>query len=224
MIPAGRFAAVVAVTREWGIGNEGQLPWHPRRLHLDMGFLRHITLNGYELIEDGGVRLGEAKRKNAVIMGRKTWESIPPRFRPMEGRHNIVITSNPGDFDCRGSQDVCAVSSFDSACEKALQLTAPSDGQVFILGGGGIYDMALIDPRCEAVFITRFTEHPPLPCTVFFPSERLQAYTKIFNVTDKVDKALRSSLPKSAKIDLHSDDRKVTEGDITYQFELHARY
>ena len=213
---------MVAVTQEWGIGNEGQLPWHPRRLHLDMGFLKYVTLNRYELANDGGMLFREAKGKNAVIMGRKTWESIPPQFRPMQGRHNIIITSDSSKADYGYDPDVYIVNSFDSACEKALQLAAPNDGQVFVLGGSGVYHMALTDLRCEAVFITRLIKHPPLPCTVFFPFEQLQTYPRIFNITDQV-KALKLLLPKSARIDLHPDDKEVTEGDITYQFELHVR-
>lgn len=92
------FAVVVAVTDCWGMGSGNQLPWHPRRLLVDMAFVRQITTNGYLLGEIGnffGVKLNSPGPNvmNAVIMGRKTWESIPAKFRPMPNRINIVISS-----------------------------------------------------------------------------------------------------------------------------------
>ena len=97
-------AIVVAVTEEWGIGRAGELPWHPKRLALDLAFLKHVTSTQYALEDGGSNRVsvtfapppGDAR--NAVIMGRRTWESLPPRFRPMEGRVNIVVTRNVTQF------------------------------------------------------------------------------------------------------------------------------
>ena len=98
--PPPEMAIVVAVTAEWGIGRGGELPWHPRRLALDLAFLKHVTLSQYALAGSSGVTFapppGDAR--NAVIMGRRTWESLPPRFRPMAGRTNIVVTRNVAQF------------------------------------------------------------------------------------------------------------------------------
>ena len=99
MIPSKKFAAVVAVTKEFGIGNKGNLPWAPKRLSLDLAFLKFVTACKYSLVE-GGVQFerGILDGKNVVIMGRKTWDSIPSKFKPMEGRMNIIITSDTGLF------------------------------------------------------------------------------------------------------------------------------
>lgn len=96
----GKLAIVVAVTDSWGIGNNGTLPWHPKRLALDMAFLKFVTTNRYELTNEGNVEFSPVPEgtRNAVIMGRKTWDSIPPKFKPMEGRINIVITSDVAKF------------------------------------------------------------------------------------------------------------------------------
>jgi Dihydrofolate reductase len=72
------FQCVVAYTRARGIGLNGSMPWH---LPTDMAYFKSLTL-------------GPAGQKaaNAVIMGRKTWESIPAKFRPLKGRYNVVIS------------------------------------------------------------------------------------------------------------------------------------
>lgn len=70
---------IVAQTRERGIGFQGGLPWP--RLPLDMK--RFVDLSSITSQPD---------LQNAVIMGRKTWDSIPPAFRPLKNRVNIIIT------------------------------------------------------------------------------------------------------------------------------------
>lgn len=72
---------VVAATRSGGIGRGGALPWH---LPADMALFKALTS-----------RTRDAGKQNAVIMGRKTWASIPPKFRPLKGRLNVVLSSNP---------------------------------------------------------------------------------------------------------------------------------
>lgn len=71
---------VVAASRNgYGIGKEGTLPW---KLPADMAYFRDLTST---------TRSGSAKQ-NAVIMGRRTWDSIPSKFRPLKGRINIVLS------------------------------------------------------------------------------------------------------------------------------------
>jgi hypothetical protein len=74
--------AIVACTRDGGIGKEGKLPW---KLSGDMAYFKRVTLDTEDV---PGAR-------NAVIMGRKTWESIPNSFRPLPGRLNVVLSRNP---------------------------------------------------------------------------------------------------------------------------------
>ena len=73
------FQVVVAATKdEMGIGFEGGLPW---RLPKDMAYFKAVT-----------AQVSEPGTRNAVIMGRKTWESIPSKFRPLPGRLNVVLS------------------------------------------------------------------------------------------------------------------------------------
>eukprot|EP00050_Salpingoeca_kvevrii_P017335 m.64225 g.64225 ORF g.64225 m.64225 type:complete len:104 (-) comp7504_c0_seq2:965-1276(-) len=76
-----RIAAVLAGTATGGIGIRGDLPW---RIGRDMAFFRRITCE-----------TTNPTLRNAVVMGRKTWDSIPARFRPLVSRLNVVITRNP---------------------------------------------------------------------------------------------------------------------------------
>ena len=65
-----------------GIGQAGKLPW---RLPQEIQYFARATIGR------GGAADGEG-RKNAVVMGRATWESIPRRFRPLPGRINVVVS------------------------------------------------------------------------------------------------------------------------------------
>ena len=73
-----RLTLIVAATPNHGIGKSGGLPW---RLPQEMKYFARMTTTAPD------------NEKNAVIMGRNTWESIPLRFRPLPGRTNVVLTS-----------------------------------------------------------------------------------------------------------------------------------
>lgn len=74
-----RLTIIVAATSTNGIGKGGQLPW---RLPKEMAYFAKVTSAAPE------------GKTNAVIMGRNTWESIPPKFQPLQKRANIVLSRN----------------------------------------------------------------------------------------------------------------------------------
>lgn len=74
---------IVAATRQNGIGRGGTLPWH---IPKDLAYFARVTMNA------PGAQI------NAVIMGKKTWESIPPKVRPLKKRINVVL-SRSSDYD-----------------------------------------------------------------------------------------------------------------------------
>lgn len=124
-LPQRSYQVVVAATRDWGIGKDGNMPW---RLPSDLKFFKEITS-----------KTSDQSKKNAVIMGRRTWESIPPERRPLPGRLNVVLTRS-GSFDIATAENVLICGSMASALEL---LAAPpycvSIENVFIMGGGQIY-------------------------------------------------------------------------------------
>ncbi|KAK6946274.1 Dihydrofolate reductase domain, partial [Dillenia turbinata] len=161
-VPLRTYQVVVAATPDMGIGKEGKLPW---RLPSDLKFFKDLTIS----TSDSG-------KKNAVIMGRKTWESIPTEYRPLPGRLNVVLTRS-GSFDIATAENVVICGSMASALE--LLAASPyclSIERVFVIGGGQILREALNAPGCDAVHITEIETNiecdtfiPPIDSSIFQP-------------------------------------------------------
>eukprot|EP00971_Amphidinium_carterae_P077213 1525099-Amphidinium_carterae.1 len=104
-------------------------------------------------------------------MGRKTWESIPEKFRPLEGRHNIVLTKAatlPESDPERGSYPagVVLASSMADALHRAADLQAGPE--VFVIGGETAYKEAISMPTCKRVYLTRVAKN--FEVDAFFPA------------------------------------------------------
>lgn len=91
-------------------------------------------------------RFKELTHGHPVIMGRKTWDSLPERFRPLPGRTNIVVSRSPG---VTASGAIVAASLLD-ALEAAEG--APGADEVFVIGGGEMYRLAL--PLADRLYLT----------------------------------------------------------------------
>ena len=157
---------VVAATRNMGIGARGTLPW--TGLKREMAYFARVTKRLPPQILE--VR---PEARNAVIMGRKTWDSIPPKFRPLKGRLNIVI-SRSYPTPTRDAQDTpnpdvdpVQVSSLRQAISYLLSKPEGSVGKVFVIGGAQIYEAALQLPEAKRLLITRI--HSDFECDTFFP-------------------------------------------------------
>ena len=105
------FQLVVAATRKLGIGKAGSMPW---KLPGDMAYFKEITS-----------KTADSGKQNAVIMGRKTWESIPPKFRPLPGRINVVLTRGAAGSENSSALSNTAQRAPELAYKVQLQLTAP---------------------------------------------------------------------------------------------------
>ena len=92
-------------------------------------------------------------------MGRRTWESLPERFRPLPGRVNLVMSRDPG----YAAEGATVVGDLDAAL-----LATPDDAELWVVGGGEIYRLALAHPQCGRILITEIDAD--LGCDVFFPS------------------------------------------------------
>lgn len=109
------------------IGKDNAIPWN---LPEDMAHFRQLT------------------HGCPVIMGRKTWDSLPLRFRPLQGRTNIVITRQPGWYGT-GAQPA-------SSLREALQICEHQSKPVWVMGGAQIYAQALpLADRIEATEIAQ---------------------------------------------------------------------
>jgi len=138
---------IVAYDANNGIGKNGAIPW---KLPPDMKRFAQITSTTLD-----------PDKQNAVIMGRKTWESIPERFRPLPNRFNIVLTLSNVEFP--GAH---AVHSFHGA----LNLVAhnPKIERAFVIGGAEVYKRAM--SHADGIYVTALTGE--FDCDVFFPKMR----------------------------------------------------
>ncbi len=155
MIP---FSIIVAVDSKFGIGKNGLLPWH---FPSDLKYFKKIT-----------TQTTSPAKTNAVIMGRKTWESIPPAFRPLSGRLNIVISRQAQLIVPEG---VFHAGSLEEALS-FLQSKQSSIGEIFVIGGAQIFQQAANHPFCEKIYLTCIEKE--FLCDTFFP-DVLHQFTEI---------------------------------------------
>lgn len=128
------------------IGANGRLPWH---LPDDMKWFREQTMG------------------KPVIMGRKTFESIPERFRPLPGRHNIVLTHRR-DYAAEG---VTVVHTIEAA------LTAAGDvAEIVVIGGAELYTQLL--PQADRLYLTQIDAE--FDGDAYFPEFDLAVWHEIY--------------------------------------------
>jgi dihydrofolate reductase len=136
---------IVAVSEDWGIGKDNELLWH---ISEDLKRFKRLTSG------------------NTVIMGKKTWESLPRR--PLPGRKNIVLTDNPKE----SIENAVTAYSLQDSLNKCDQ-----NEEIFIIGGGSIYRQFM--PVADRLFITHV--HMKAPADIFFPEIDLS----IWEITEK---------------------------------------
>lgn len=141
------FSIIVAFDSQYGIGKRGGLAWH---LPLDLKHFKEITK-----------AVTMAGRQNAVIMGRKTWESLPERFRPLPGRVNMVL-SREGSLSLPSG--VLTAPNLENALS---QLSLPNIEGVFVIGGAQVFAQAIIHSLCQKLYVTHVQGN--FSCDVFFP-------------------------------------------------------
>lgn len=117
-----KLGLIWAQARHRVIGKDGVMPWH---LPEDLAHFKRTTLGA------------------PVIMGRKTWDSVPPRFRPLPGRRNIVITRDP-QWRAEGAERA-------GSLDEALALCAGAD-RAWVTGGAEIFRLAL--DRADLAVVT----------------------------------------------------------------------
>jgi len=116
---------ILAIDKNNGIGKKNKIPWRVKR---DMKYFKDMTTNTID-----------PNKKNVVIMGRKSWESLPLNYRPLPGRINIIISQNTNYFSDL-QPDVYLCTSYDSAIIKAQSLD--NIETIWICGGSQIYEIA----------------------------------------------------------------------------------
>lgn len=183
------FSIIAAVDKNFGIGKNNTLPW---RLKGDLKYFHELTTEKSAKMNSSGHGSPlQYEKFNAVIMGRKTWESLPEKHRPLKGRLNVVlsrgglrssimnepkiedlaVTDNFGENSLAlgaGGDDLTRsfwCDSLDTALEK-LGLNKKVD-QVFVIGGASIFAQAIIHPQCQRIYLTEVFGQ--FDCDTFFP-------------------------------------------------------
>lgn len=128
-----RLGLIWAQANGGAIGKDNTIPW---RVPEDMAKFATIT------------------KGHPVIMGRKTWDSLPKKFRPLPGRTNIVITSNTEWSDT----GAIAASSLDEALAHATEI-GTDDDTAWVIGGATIYALAM--PRADILHVTEIDVDVP---------------------------------------------------------------
>jgi dihydrofolate reductase len=146
---------IVAVSEDLGIGKNNDLLWH---IPEDMKRFKELTYG------------------NTVVMGKRTWESLPKK--PLPGRNNVVITDIPHEVIANA---VTAYSIEDAVakCEKGRE--------IFIIGGGSIYKQFM--PMADRLYITHV--HRKAPADVYFP----EIDPGIWEVIEKEEYKSENSIP-----------------------------
>jgi dihydrofolate reductase len=124
---------IVAVSEDWGIGKDNELLW---RIPEDLKRFKRLTTG------------------NAIIMGKKTWESLPRR--PLPDRINIVLTDIPHER-IEGSLTAYSIEDALTKCD--------NDKEIFIIGGGSIYRQFI--PLADRLYISHV--HKKAPADIYFP-------------------------------------------------------
>ena len=122
-------SAIVAVDKNWGIGYNGDLLEH---IPEDLKYFKQLTFG------------------NTIVMGRKTWDSLPKK--PLPNRHNLVITKDPSIYELINEVWFYTLHQIEVLMLKNKNVS------YFIIGGGQIYEKLL--PICDRVYVTKiFKDH-----------------------------------------------------------------
>tara|TARA_R110000737_G_scaffold109050_2_gene141948 strand:+ start:8723 stop:9229 length:507 start_codon:yes stop_codon:yes gene_type:complete len=134
-----KVALIVAMDLERGIGKNNDLMWH---LPADMKFFKETTVG------------------HIVVMGRKNWDSIPLRYRPLSDRENVILTRNK-TFN---AEDAIVLHNLNEVWEKYQN---EEEKTIFIIGGGEIYKQALESNLITEMYITHVNKS--YDAETFFP-------------------------------------------------------
>ena len=176
-----RLSLIVAINNSnRGIGINGRLPW---RISKDLKHFSRVT-----------TFTNDPYKKNAVIMGRLTWSSIPKAFRPLPNRLNVIISSKMTKENCDCSEnanddDIMFCNSFDDAVELLIKEYSDKLENIYVIGGNQIYQSSLSSKYLNSdmfyrIYLTRvFSE---VECDTFLePENFLDPFVKLTEIKDK---------------------------------------
>lgn len=189
---------VAALLPSFGIGYKNALPW---RLKKEMKYFKNVTST-----------TANKSLKNAVVMGRKTWESIPTKFKPLPERFNVVLTSTPDVFEAANTNENVRFSNNLPKVVSELQEN-PVIEKIFIIGGAEIYNKSLANDLIDELLVTE----------VLVDSSTEEAGKKVVEMDSFLNRDLiEDKFAKGAISDLglqfEFDTGKISENGFVYEF------
>jgi dihydrofolate reductase/thymidylate synthase len=178
-----QFDIIVAVERSHGIGKDNQLPWP--RLSKDLSHFRTITST-----------TTQQQKQNAVIMGRKTWESIDSSVKPLKNRINVVLSTSTDQASY--PENVHIARDLQSALDYLNSQSHLVD-QAFVIGGARLYSEAIGHKQCRYLYVTRI--NADFECDRFFPAISEKQY----------------------RLQSNYSNNTIEENGVKYQFQLYKR-
>lgn len=159
---APRINLIVAVCENFGIGVNGNLPW---KLKSELAFFKRMTLNTQD-----------TAKKNMVIMGRRTWDSIPEKFRPLPGRVNVILSRQPKQDNW--PENVQVFPSFEAVVDALQQESMSAKIETaWVIGGSSVYQTALKSPFCHRVYLTKINKN--FDCDTFLEPIEEENFTRV---------------------------------------------
>lgn len=161
---------IVAVDKKNGIGKTGKLAWHLSR---DLQYFKKLTSH-----------TKSSSTKNSVIMGRKTYESLPDAVKPLPGRINIVLSSQ-ADYK-ENTEHVLWAKDWNTALILNNNLLQENKiERSFVIGGASLYKIALEDSKLSHIWLTKL--YKDFNCDSFFPKLDLTHWQGIYGSNIFVD-------------------------------------
>ena len=187
-----RISLIASMARNRVIGKEGKLPWH---LPKDMAYFKEKTID------------------HVLIMGRRTFESIPPRFSPLSRRYHVILSRQSYRPSGLSSTEGLVVHRFQEAilaAQKALVAFKCKDEEVFVIGGESLYRKAM--PYATRLYLTQieteiqgdtyFPAYEPkdwhlVSHSALYPVDERHKYPLSFKVYEKI-KPQKQATPQQA--------------------------
>ena len=136
---------IAAADLKNGIGIKGKLPWSLKK---DLAYFQKKT-----------IKTEDSNKRNMVIMGSTTWESLPADHRPLEGRKNTVL-SREKNYKAEGAS---VANSLDEAIKQADEKVEA----IFIIGGAKVYEQTIGRKDVTGIYLTKIKKE--FKCDKFFP-------------------------------------------------------
>ena len=151
------FDIVVAHDINKGIGLKQRLPWH---IKADLKHFRTVTSTTQS-----------NNQMNAVIMGRKTWQSLPSKNKPLPNRYNVILSKT---FHV-SAPNVSVYADFNTALQYLSQKNAID--RIFVIGGKSLYQETLNHSQRRHVYVTAIDHN--FHCDVFLPNDYTEQLQKV---------------------------------------------